>query len=335
MIKLSDKIDILQDYLHTINWLDTDEKILSTGKPGDGNMNFTLRITTDARSFIVKQSRDYVEKYPEVAAPQNRILMEARFYELIHADSYLNFMSPDILHLDKENNIMIMADLGNAEDFTSIYKKREKINEGELEEITNYAAILHSTFNLKNRDFKSKIQQNIIRNRAMRVLNHEHIFLFPFVEENGLNLDDIMPGLAEIAEPFKKDTILKKKATELGEIYLADRDSLLHGDYFPGSWVKTEDGIFIIDPEFCFFGPMEFDIGVGLAHLQMADQDYETQVRFLTEATRGNDPDYDLVEKFAGIEVLRRVIGLAQLPLELSLQKRGKLLKVAACNIKK
>jgi 5-methylthioribose kinase len=38
-------------------------------------MNCVLRIET-ARSFIIKQSRGYVEKYPQIAAPAERVLTE-------------------------------------------------------------------------------------------------------------------------------------------------------------------------------------------------------------------------------------------------------------------
>ena len=57
---------------------------------------------------------------------------------------------------------------------------------------------------------------------------------------------------------------------ELGALYLQDGTSLLHGDYFPGSWLQTAAGVRVIDPEFCFFGPPEFDVGVLLAHLHLA-----------------------------------------------------------------
>jgi len=106
----------------------------------------------------------------------------------------------------------------------------------------------------------------------MRALNHEHIFVYPYLDVNGMDLDTILPGLQGVANKVKANSSLKKVFDELGNLYLSDGDYLLHGDYFPGSWLKTEDGIKIIDPEFCFFGPIEFEIGVIVTHLKMADQ---------------------------------------------------------------
>jgi 5-methylthioribose kinase len=36
-------------------------------------------VETATRSFIVKQSRGYVEKYPQVLAPASRVLTEGAF----------------------------------------------------------------------------------------------------------------------------------------------------------------------------------------------------------------------------------------------------------------
>jgi 5-methylthioribose kinase len=37
----------------------------------------------------------------------------------------------------------------------------------------------------------------VFSNRAMRALNHEHMFVFPLRDSNGLDLDGITAGLAE------------------------------------------------------------------------------------------------------------------------------------------
>jgi 5-methylthioribose kinase len=44
---------------------------------------------------------------------------------------------------------------------------------------------------------------------------------------------------------------------------------------------------------------------------------------------KGTDFDEKLLNQFVGVEILRRVIGLAQLPLSLSLETKKKLLKEA------
>lgn len=322
MIKLNNNIEDLTLYLKSKDWLTNNESIVAVEKPGEGNMNFTLRITTETRSFIVKQSREYVEKYPQVAAPVERVLTEAKFYEVTETVPSLKAMMPTLVGLDKENNVMVMNDLGNGSDFTYLYQLGKKILEEDLFSVVDFAATLHTSITVQT-------QEDRITNTKMRALNHEHIFNYPYVLNNGINLDDILPGLQKEAERFKTDEPLKKAVKELGDLYLQDGNTLLHGDYFPGSWLATVQGLKVIDPEFCFFGKPEFEIGVLLAHLKMANQANTLIEKAVDRYKSLADLDTVLCYKFMGIEILRRIIGLAQLPLEINLEKRVKLLNEA------
>ena len=246
------------------------------------------------------------------------VLREAEFYELVRENHALESMMPNILAVDKENNVIMMDDLG-AHDYGYLYQSGKIIPGSELEGIVDFAAKLHQGFSVGNAPL-------VIRNREMRKLNHEHIFVFPYLHDNGLNLNDVLPGLQEAARPFKEDKQLRAAVEKLGKRYLSDGQKLLHGDYFPGSWLKTKAGIRIIDPEFCFFGDPEFEIGVLIAHLKMADQPEQLVKKALERYTAQTTLDKVLCEKFTAIEILRRIMGLAQLPLEIDLEKRKALL---------
>ncbi|HEY0007966.1 MAG TPA: phosphotransferase [Tepidisphaeraceae bacterium] len=99
----------------------------------------------------------------------------------------------------------------------------------------------------------------------------------------------------------------------MADRYLSDGACLLHGDFFPGSWLKTDHRLYVIDPEFCFFGDAEFDVGVAIAHLALARVDLATAEAFLTAYEC--ELDLNLAARFAAVEVMRRLIGVAQLPL--------------------
>lgn len=98
----------------------------------------------------------------------------------------------------------------------------------------------------------------------------------------------------------------------------------MHGDFYPGSWLQVSSGIKIIDPEFGGLGDAEFDLGVFLAHLDLAAQaeDLSTQVQkhYILPV------DWSLVQQYRGVEILRRLIGIAQLPVSLSLDTKKTLL---------
>lgn len=290
-------------------------------------MNFTLRVDTGERTFIIKQSRGYVEKFPEVTAPSDRALREAEFYELIDGKPSLRALMPKITGVDVGNFVLVMEDLGKGKDYTFLYRKGEELSDEEMLKLVDFAAELHK--------YSGATASQMIRNHHMRRLNHEHIFQYPYIADNGLDLDDILPGLQEASKKYKADEELKRKVKEIGKVYLSDEgENLLHGDYFPGSWLKTDKGIKIIDPEFCFFGPPEFEIGVMIAHLKLADQPRELIDKALQRYTAQADLDDKLRQKFTATEVLRRILGLAQLPLEIDLEQRKQLMQEAAETLK-
>lgn len=318
---------VLQDYLRRRGWLDAGETISSVEKPGEGNMNYTLRVITPNRTLIVKQSRGYVEKYPTIAAPADRAVIEGQFYQRIQAVPMLAGQMPQLLGMDVETNVLVLEDLGAASDFTFLYLPCRQLSEADALTLTGYLSALHGQFTTQSPDPD-------FDNRAMRALNHEHIFTYPFLENNGFDLDTIQPGLQALAQSYKRDATLKRTVQELGGVYLPETGmdnpvTLLHGDYYPGSWLQTASGTKIIDPEFCFYGPAEFDLGVMMAHLMMAEQPPTVLNAVLTNYQPIDGFDESLRRRFTGVEIMRRLIGLAQLPLSLSLDVKRHLLDEA------
>lgn len=318
----------LANYLQKQHWLGLGETIVSLSKPGEGNMNYVLRVDTGARTFIVKQSRGYVEKYPQVQAPVQRVLTEGAFYQKISKEKTVQNYMPKIIGLDAENNVMALEDLGNSNDFTVLYDLRHQLKLEEIFELLNYLNGLHHKFQ------KSVIDDELA-NLELRKLNHEHIFRYPFMEENGFDLNTIQDGLQELAVPYKNDAELKQKIEILGLKYLSRGNYLLHGDFYPGSWLKTENGIKIIDPEFCFYGSREFDLGVLMAHLFLTQQDEILLGVVKKRYLYYNQLDLTVLNGFIGAEMMRRLIGLAQLPLKMKLKTKGKLLRFAHALITK
>lgn len=315
-------------YLTAHCWLSEDESIKNISKPGEGNMNFVTRIDTGKRTFIIKQSRAYVEKYPQVAAPVERIVTEGAFYHKIAGNESLKSFMPILRGLDLENYIMMLEDLGESKDFTRIYNKDEMVSEDELKSLIRYLYSLHESYFSQTSDV-------VFSNKNMKLLNHEHIFKYPFLMNNGFDLDIITPGLQNIAMCYKTDDNLKSIVSELGEWYLSEGNYLLHGDFYPGSWLFTNSGIKIIDPEFCFYGSREFDISILAAHLILARQNQST-INLISQIY----PNYHtlnvtLVRRMTGVEIMRRLIGLAQLPLEMNLAEKKQMLEQACQMIKK
>ncbi len=321
----------LRSYLRHMGWLGEGERLESADKAGEGNMNLTLRLSTSRRSFILKQSRPWVEKYPQIEAPENRALVEIAFYETAGLRPALRDAMPKLLGSDPDSRVVALEDLGAGRDFTDLYAGG-CLSMEELDELVCYLVALHPPF---DEEWGEAAETNRERftNRAMRALDHEHIFRLPLASDNGLDLNAFTPGLQAAAGPLKKDAAYVERVTQLGELYLADGESLVHGDYFPGSWLRTDEGLRIIDPEFCFLGTFAFDLGFMLGHLYLADQPASLRDRFLSryreKASGVSDGQLALARQFAGVEIMRRLIGVAQLPLTCGLERKKELLDLS------
>lgn len=317
-----DNAPALEHYLHERRWLKDSEKIVSLEKPGEGNMNVIVRVVTDQQTFIVKQARPWVQKYPQVDAPIERSEVEAAFYQLIAGNATLSEGTPKLIGFDTDNFIIVLEDMGEGSDYTFLYQKNQSLTSEEAVALTDFISQLHQI-----RSDQTSV--SFPANEAMKALNHEHIFRFPFQEDNGFNLDDVQEGLQEVSLTYKRHNTLKQQVNLLGSRYLATGTTLLHGDYYPGSWLKTASGITVIDPEFAFLGDPEFDLGVMIAHLAMARTEPQLIEQLAKQYNRPSSYNDSLQQAYCGVEILRRLIGLAQLPLSLSLADKEKLLEQA------
>jgi len=317
LLKADDR-EGLRRYLVGLGLLEPQETVLAVDKAGEGNMNCTLRVRTDQRSWIVKQSRPWVEKYPHLDAPWDRILSEARFYLLTSVAPHLARRMPKLMELDPTSRVLVLEDIGAASDFTGIYQKDELPVEV-ARELTTWLSQLHAL------PFQPSARASLT-NRPMRRLNHTHMFHLPLIPGAGPDLDAITAGLGQVARDLAADNSYVAAVRALGETYLADGQALLHGDFFPGSWLNSPAGLKVIDPEFAFFGPPEFDLGVLLAHLYLGDQPERIHQACLEAYSPGQNFEDRQVLRFCGVEIMRRLLGVAQLPLHAGLARKRQLL---------
>ena len=308
----ADDLASLGAYLTRDGRLGAGETLQAAEKAGEGNMNCTVRVHTSARTFILKQARPWLEKYPQIAGPFDRTLVESRFYRLVMPHAAVAARMPQLLWSDEEARTLALEDLGRASDFFPLYAGETTLDDDTLAALAIYLSALH-------RVAPPTAEREALVNRDMRRLNHEHIFALPLRADNGLDLDGYArtPGLTAAAELLKSDVVYGGIVTKLGDRYLhGEGDALLHGDFFPGSFLQTARGIRVIDPEFCFCGDAEFDVGVLAAHLLLAGEPTSRAESVITlyEPVPGGRFSPELARQYAGVEIMRRLIGVAQIP---------------------
>ncbi|MCB1684940.1 MAG: phosphotransferase [Pseudomonadales bacterium] len=339
---LAENLTAVQTHLQELGWLARGERLVNLTPAGPGNMNRVLRARSESRSFILKQAVPYVARYPQIAAPIERLDVEAAFYEAIAPETKLSRHTPGICGYDRKTHLLCLEDLGELGDYTSLYPSQEQpprsppqssaaasrspATQVPLPELGTWLGALHAL------PLDDTLRCRFT-NRAMRELNHAHIFEIPLQADNG-----VVPleGTAELARAFASDRRLKERAAHLGTLYLqapgnSGRTVLLHGDFYPGSWLRgsSPDEVFIIDPEFAFIGPAEFDLGVWLAHLRLLGSDAAAETAALTAYPYRDRVEEDLIRRFAGMEVIRRLLGVARLPLQADAERYRQWLTMA------
>lgn len=189
------------------------EVVKSAASAGEGNMNLTLRVVTGDRSIVVKQARPWVEKYPSIPAPINRSQVEVAFYEAVADRPAVAAAMPALLASDRQSCTLALEDLGHAGDLTCLYGGR-RLGQAQVQGLAGWLSALHGAF--------AGAPAELLSNRDMRELNHEHIFVLPFAPGNGLDLDGHTPGLNDAASELLSDGAIATRAAEIGERYLAD-----------------------------------------------------------------------------------------------------------------
>ena len=294
-------------------WLEAGEEISRLSVAGEGNMNCTLRAHLHNRTLMLKQALPWVAKYPDIPAPVERLDTEAAFYKLTRHVPEVAARMPGLVGYHSAEHLLCLEDLGAGADRTDLYAMSPDNGEDvDLPSLINWLGCLHTELT---------VQPGDLDNMAMRQLNHAHIFEIPLTADNGVAVAE---GLEDTRTALLGDSQLRERAAALGEVYLglrahASDPALLHGDFYPGSWLRCSDGeVRVIDFEFAFVGPAEFDHGVLLAHLTFAGIDAESRNQLLANASVPGGFSTELSNAFAGMELIRRILGVAQLPLTAS-----------------
>ena len=78
------------------------------------------------------------------------------------------------------------------------------------------------------------------------------------------------PQLDGLVAELRRDRDLKVEAQRMKHLFASKAETLCHGDLHTGSVMVTDDETRVIDPEFAFYGPLSFDVGMLIANLWMS-----------------------------------------------------------------
>lgn len=336
-----------------LGWLGDEEQV-TTCRALSADSSTVMRVELQElrggwRTAVLKQALPWLQRDESVAMPAGRGSAELRFYRRVTGLPEAARRMPRLLGGDEMRSVLLLEDFRGASDLTSLYRGGS-LGEDAADALGSFLRALH----VGTRGGQDPEPAHT----GMRTLNQRLLFEAPFASSAagagsfgpdgpGLEettLEEIEPGLGAAAAALRADGAFREATGALARRFLDAGGCMVHGAFHPGNWLLLPDGgVRIVDPQFGGWGDPEFDVGTGLAHLLLSQQPDETVRTFLAAASGGpegeeqledsdsGEPEEvgELVARYAGAELVRRLIGGGQLPLALETGSRCALLDVA------
>lgn len=235
---------------------------------GDGNLNLVFIVESDQGGLIVKQALPYVrlvgESWP---LPLKRSFFE--YHALKRQAARDPGRVPEILHFDETQALVVMEFL------TPHVILRHALIAGrmppkiaqDLGLFTARTLFRGSDLSMTARDRKADLAL-FADNVELCDITENLVFTDPYFAAE-LNRHT-SPQLDGLVAQMRADTELKMEAQRLKHMFAANAETLVHGDLHSGSIMVTDDDTRVIDPEFAFYGPMAFDVGMLFANFWMS-----------------------------------------------------------------
>ncbi len=240
----------------------------SVREVGDGNLNLVFIVTGETGSAIVKQALPYVrlvgESWP---LPLKRSFFE--YHALKRQAERDPGMVPEILFFDEAQAIIVMEYLT-----PHVILRRAYIDGRQLPKIGRDLGLFcartlfrGSDLSMPTREKKADVAL-FADNVELCDITENLVFSDPYFEAE-LNRHTT-PQLDGLVEELRRDRDLKVEAQRLKHLFSAKAETLCHGDLHTGSVMVTDEDTRVIDPEFAFYGPISFDVGMLLANFWMS-----------------------------------------------------------------
>lgn len=235
---------------------------------GDGNLNLVFIVEGDAGAAIVKQALPYVrlvgDSWP---LPLKRSFFE--YHALKRQAERDPGMVPEILYFDEAQALIVMEFLT-----PHVILRRALIEGRQLPKIGrdlgNFLArtlFRGSDFSMATKDRKADLAL-FADNAELCDITENLVFSDPYFDAK-MNRHT-SPQLDGIVAQLRADRDMKVVAQRMKHLFAANAETLLHGDLHTGSVMVTREETRVIDPEFAFYGPIAFDVGMLLANFWMS-----------------------------------------------------------------
>lgn len=234
---------------------------------GDGNLNLVFIVDGSAGSVIVKQALPYVrlvgESWP---LPLKRSFFE--YHALMRQAQRAPDTVPEIFHFDESQALIIMEFLS-----PHVILRRALIDGEQLPRIADDLAVFMARTLFRGSDLSMPTRERkadlalFADNVELCDITENLVFSDPYFEAE---MNRHTPQLDGLVAQLRADRDLKVTAQRMKHLFASKAETLVHGDLHTGSIMVTQTDTRVIDPEFAFYGPMAFDVGMLFANFWMA-----------------------------------------------------------------
>ncbi len=235
---------------------------------GDGNLNLVFIVEGDKGAAVVKQALPYVrlvgESWP---LPLKRSFFE--YHALTRQQARAPGSVPEIYHFDESQALIVMEYLSPH------IILRKALIEGRMPpRIARDLGLFMARTLFRGSDLSMKAKERkadlalFADNVELCDITENLVFTDPYYKAE-LN-KHTSPQLDALVAEIRSHTELKVEAQRLKHLFAAKAETLVHGDLHTGSIMITDDDTRVIDPEFAFYGPVAFDVGMLIANFWMS-----------------------------------------------------------------
>lgn len=306
---------------------------------GEGKLNAVFGVRGDRGAVVLKQALPWVRVLPDWALTVDRGRREARFLQTwgeFNAEHV-----PTSYGFDADLHLLAMELLDGH------VLWRRALHDGE---VSAAAAEKAGAMLARTAFFTSPMALTVeeharsvaaAANPEMDAMMVDVVFDIPFRDDDRNTAD---PELTAWRDRVLTDDHVLAAVADLRWCYTTRREAALHGDLHTGSIMVAGDDLRVIDGEFSRYGPIAWDLGELWCHLLLAADGHrlrgddetadlaaalvpEVWAGFLAELHRlwpqrvatglGDswlaawaEETRDLAVRFAGLETLRRIIGI-------------------------
>lgn len=265
LMKEADAIEYAQLKVPQKGW---DVATMTCKEIGDGNLNFVFKVS-DAKgnSVIIKQAGGTARISEDMVldTDRNRIESEILVLQGKLAPGYV----PEIYFYDTVMSACGMQDLSDHMIMRTAMLQH-KIYPKFADQISTFMAqvLMGTTDVVMDHQEKKALQRKFI-NPELCDISEALVYTEPYNDE--LKRNNVFPPVADfVAEKLYGDTELHLEIAKLKMDFMTRAQSLIHGDLHTGSIFINEESTMVFDPEFCFYGPMGYDIGNVIANMIFA-----------------------------------------------------------------